>query len=301
MNLFASSADAIGRTPLIELTRFGRAAGCAGRILAKVESRNPGGSVKDRIALAMIDAAGLKTGDTVVEPTSGNTGIGLAVVCAARGIKLILTMPESMSVERRQLLAALGAELVLTPATEGMRGAVERAHALASEVPQAVVLGQFDNPANPLAHYRTTAPEIWEATDGAFDAFVAGVGTGGTVSGVGRFLKEHRPQIEVVAVEPAESPLLSGGVAGPHKIQGIGANFVPKNFDCAVVDRVVQVSAVEAAEAARLLARTEGLLAGISSGAALCGAVKEATAGRTVVVVLPDGGERYLSTGLFNE
>lgn len=299
MQPFNSVADTIGHTPLVDLARFASAAGAAGRILGKLESKNPGGSVKDRVARAMIDAAGLTAGATVVEPTSGNTGIGLAVVCAARGIRLILTMPETMSVERRGLLAALGAELVLTPGTAGMRGAVERAAALQQEIAGAVVLGQFDNPNNPLAHYTTTAPEIWGATGGAFDLFVAGVGTGGTVSGVGRFLKEHSPKIEVIAVEPAESPLLSGGVAGPHKIQGIGANFVPKNFDCAVVDRITPVSADQAVQAARLLARTEGILAGISAGAALHAAAQATTIGRTVVVVLPDTGERYLSTGLF--
>lgn len=299
MYSFNSITDTIGRTPLVELTRFAAAMGVAGRIFGKLESRNPGGSVKDRVARSMVDAAGLDAGATVVEPTSGNTGIGLAVVCAARGIRLILTMPETMSVERRGLLVALGAELVLTPAGEGMRGAVERAEELKQEIDGAVVLGQFDNPNNPLAHYRTTAPEIWEATYGTLDVFVAGVGTGGTVSGVGRFLKERHPKIEIVAVEPAESPLLSTGVAGPHKIQGIGANFLPRNFDRSVVDRIALVSAEEAVCATRLLVQTEGILAGISSGAALHVAAGAATVGRKVVVVLPDTGERYLSTQLF--
>lgn len=301
MQLFESVADTIGHTPLVDLARFAALSGAKERIWGKLESRNPGGSVKDRVARSMVDASGLQAGATIIEPTSGNTGIGLALVCAARGMRLILTMPETMSIERRGLLAALGAELILTPAGEGMRGAVERAESLKTEIVGAVVLGQFDNPANPLAHYQTTAPEIWASTAGAFDAFVAGVGTGGTVSGVGRFLKEHNPAIEVVAVEPAESPILSGGVAGPHKIQGIGANFVPKNFDRSVVDRIAPVNAQEAMAAARLIARTEGLLVGISSGAALHAAAQIASTGQTVVVVLPDTGERYLSTQLFGQ
>lgn len=301
MQLFESVADTIGHTPLVDLARFAALSGAKERIWGKLESRNPGGSVKDRVARSMVDASGLQAGATIIEPTSGNTGIGLALVCAARGMRLILTMPETMSIERRGLLAALGAELILTPAGEGMRGAVERAESLRTEIAGAVVLGQFDNPANPLAHYQTTAPEIWTSTAGAFDAFVAGVGTGGTVSGVGRFLKEHNPAIEVVAVEPAESPILSGGVAGPHKIQGIGANFVPKNFDRSVVDRIAPVNAQEAMAAARLIARTEGLLVGISSGAALHAAAQIASTGQTVVVVLPDTGERYLSTQLFGQ
>lgn len=301
MQLFESVADTIGHTPLVDLARFAALSGAKERIWGKLESRNPGGSVKDRVARSMVDASGLQAGATIIEPTSGNTGIGLALVCAARGMRLILTMPETMSIERRGLLAALGAELILTPAGEGMRGAVERAESLKTEIVGAVVLGQFDNPANPLAHYQTTAPEIWTSTAGAFDAFVAGVGTGGTVSGVGRFLKEHNPAIEVVAVEPAESPILSGGVAGPHKIQGIGANFVPKNFDRSVVDRIAPVNAQEAMAAARLIARTEGLLVGISSGAALHAAAQIASTGQTVVVVLPDTGERYLSTQLFGQ
>ncbi|WP_449301202.1 cysteine synthase A [Planomonospora corallina] len=294
----------IGRTPLVRLARFG--VDLPGRLVAKLESANPGGSVKDRIARAMIEAAEdagrLAPGDHVVEPTSGNTGIGLAMVAAAKGYRLTLTMPESMSLERRALLAAYGADLVLTPAAAGMRGAVAEASRLAAEhgwfMPQ-----QFANPANPDVHLRTTGQEIWEDTAGEVDALVAGVGTGGTVTGVGRFLKDKKPGVRVVAVEPAESPVLSGGTAGPHGIQGIGAGFVPEVLDTGVYDEVLRVSVEEARDDARRLARTEGILAGVSGGAALSAATAVAARpeneGRLIVVVLPDTGERYLSTPLF--
>ncbi len=293
----------IGRTPLVELSRFG--ADAPARIVAKLESANPGGSVKDRIARAMVEAAEeaglLRPGDTLVEPTSGNTGIGLAMVAAAAGYRVIFTMPESMSVERRALLAAYGAEIVLTPAAQGMTGAVNEARKIAQQeryfMPQ-----QFENPANPDVHRRTTALEIWEDTDGLVDVIVAGVGTGGTVTGVGQVLKATRPEIRVVAVEPAESPVLSGGSAGPHGIQGIGAGFVPAVLDTGVYDEIERVTVDEARAAARRLARSEGILAGVSSGAALHAATVVAnrvTAGALVVVVLPDTGERYLSTPLF--
>jgi cysteine synthase A len=298
----------IGSTPLVALARFGAAGGAVARVLAKVEARNPGGSVKDRVALAMIEDAErrgtLAPGGTVVEPTSGNTGIGLALVCAVRGYRLVLTMPESMSVERRVLVAAYGAEVVLTPAALGMKGAIARAEELRATTPGAVTLGQFDNPANPAAHYAATGAEIWADTRGEVDIFVAGVGTGGMVSGAGRRLKEEsKGRVKVVAVQPAESPVLTGGAAGPHGIQGIGAGFVPGNYDARVVDAVVDVSYDEAAARCRELARTEGLLAGISSGAALHAAAelakKAANRGKTIVAILPDTGERYLSTGLY--
>ncbi|WP_432837814.1 cysteine synthase A [Dactylosporangium sp. CA-092794] len=294
----------IGRTPLVRLARF--EPGLPARLLAKLEAANPGGSVKDRIALAMIEAAeasgALRPGGSIVEATSGNTGIGLAMVAAARGYRLALTMPESMSAERRALLAAYGAELVLTPAAAGMRGAIERAHDLAAER-GAFMPRQFDNPANPEAHRRTTALEIWNDTDGDIDLFVAGVGTGGTLTGVGQALREKKPGLRVYAVEPDESPVLSGGTPGPHGIQGIGAGFVPAVLDPAVYDEIVRVDADQARAAARRLARTEGILAGVSGGAALHAAAAIArrpeNAGKTVVVVLPDTGERYLSTPLF--
>jgi cysteine synthase A len=294
----------IGRTPLVELHRFG--SDLPVRLVAKLESENPGGSVKDRIALAMIEAAeasgDLLPGGTFVEPTSGNTGIGLAMVAAARGYGAVFTMPESMSVERRNLIAAYGARIVLTPAAQGMRGAIDEAHRLVAEngwyMPQ-----QFENPANPEVHRRTTALEIWDDLDGQLDVFVAGIGTGGTITGVGQVLKERNPSIHVVAVEPEESPVLSGGSPAPHRIQGIGAGFVPAILDTDVYDEVMKVSAPDAAEATRRLASSEGILAGISSGAALCAAVRLAErqelAGTTFLVVFPDTGERYLSTGLF--
>jgi cysteine synthase A len=301
---YSSVLGLIGRTPLVELSRFGE--GLPFRLLAKLESANPAGSVKDRIALAMIEAAEerglLGPGAHLVEPTSGNTGVGLAMVAAAKGYRLTLTMPESMSVERRALLAAYGAELVLTPAAQGMPGAIAAARELA-EREGWYSPSQFENPANPDVHRRTTAQEIWSDTDGEVDVLVAGVGTGGTVTGVGQFLKEKRPGVRVVAVEPAESPILSGGAPGPHGIQGIGAGFVPAVLDREVYDEVRRVTVEQARAAARALARTEGILAGVSSGAALHAATVLSTVvippRATVVVVLPDTGERYLSTPLF--
>lgn len=297
----------IGNTPMVELIRLGREAGAEARIVAKVESFNPAGSVKDRIALAMVEQAEargtLRPGGTIIEPTSGNTGVGLALVSALKGYRLILTMPETMSIERRRLVAAYGARVVLTPGDEGMKGAIARAEALRREIPGAVILGQFSNPANPERHYRTTGDEIWRDTDGRVDLLVAGVGTGGTLCGTGRRLRELNPQIGLVAVEPASSPVLSGGKPGAHKIQGIGAGFIPENFDAALVDRVVTITDEQAIGTARLLAAREGLLAGISSGAAVCAALQLArerrNRGKTIVVVLADTGERYLSTPLY--
>lgn len=299
----------IGNTPLVALNRFAAAHGLKAELIAKVESFNPGGSAKDRIACAMLDdacARGLLCdGGTVIEPTSGNTGVGLALLAAVRGYRVILTMPASMSVERRRLLAAYGAEIVLTPAEEGMAGAVRRAEALASELPGSLLVGQFANRMNPLAHERTTGPEIWRDTDGRIDAFVATIGTGGTVSGTGRYLKAQSPAVRVIGVEPAASPLLTEGHAGPHGIQGIGANFVPATFDRSVVDEILTVTDRESYEVGRALARTEGLLVGISSGAAAAAALRVAErremAGKRIVVLLPDTGERYLSTELFEE
>ncbi|MDR2548684.1 MAG: cysteine synthase A [Desulfobulbus sp.] len=293
---------ATGNTPLVRLARLATGA----ELLAKVESMNPLGSVKDRVAVAMVDDAEqrglLKPGGTIVEPTSGNTGIGLAFVGAGRGYVLILTMPESMSIERRKLLAHLGARLVLTPAAEGMKGAVARAREICDRTPGAWMPDQFANPANPAMHRRTTGPEIWQQCDGRIDALVAGVGTGGTISGAGGFLKERHPGLRVVAVEPAASPVLSGGLAGPHKIQGIGAGFVPDNLDHSLLDEIMTVDNEEAIDAARTLARTEGILCGISGGAALACALRLAArpqyAGKRIVTVLPDTGERYLSTEL---
>lgn len=303
----SSVTELIGDTPLVRLVRYDEAIGAQGVIYAKVEFFNPGGSVKDRVALSMIDsaeAAGvLKPGATIIEPTSGNTGVGLAMVGTARGYKVVLTMPETMSIERRKLLAALGAEIVLTPGAPGMKGAIAEAERLRDATPGAVILGQFVNPANPEAHYRSTGPEIWEALDGKVDFFVAGVGTGGTVSGTGRYLKERNPEVRIVAVEPVDSPVLSGGKPGPHKLQGIGAGFVPEIYDATVVDEVMTVGTEEAFEATRRLAATEGLLVGISSGAALYAASeiarREENRGKNIVVLLPDTGERYLSTPLF--
>lgn len=309
METIATSVlELIGRTPLVELQRLGRRTDTAARIVAKVESRNPAGSVKDRVALAMVEAAEargeLRPGATIIEPTSGNTGVGLALVSALKGYRLILTMPETMSIERRRLVAAYGARVELTPGAEGMAGAIARARALQAGIPGSVILQQFENPANPERHYRTTGDEIWRDTDGRVDLFVAGVGTGGTVSGTGRRLKELNPAVEIVGVEPAASPVLSGGQPGPHRIQGIGAGFVPANFDPAVVDRILRVDDAQAIAAARMLARCEGLLAGISSGAALWAALhlarQEALRGKTIVVLLPDTGERYLSTVLYD-
>ena len=296
--------DLIGGTPLLKLNRFAPGT----EILAKLECMNPLSSAKDRAALYMIREAeengALKPGGVIVEPTSGNTGVGLAYIGAIQGYRVILTMPESMSMERRRLLAALGAELVLTPAAQGMAGAVEEARRLVAEMPGAWLPDQFGNPANPRSHYETTGPEIWRDTDGTVDVLIAGVGTGGTVCGAGRYLKEQKPSVKVIAVEPDESPILSGGQAGPHKIQGIGANFVPENYDTAVVDEVFRVPGDRALETGRALARTEGLLCGISSGAAVWAAVELARrpdfAGKTIVAILPDTGERYLSTEMFS-
>lgn len=299
--------DLVGNTPLLELSNYNKAKGLKARLIVKLESFNPAGSVKDRVALAMIEdaeASGLlKPGATIIEPTSGNTGIGLAFVAAAKGYKLILTMPDTMSIERRNLLKALGAELVLTPGANGMKGAIARAEELKAATPGAVILQQFDNPANPAMHERTTGQEIWRDTEGVVDIFVAGVGTGGTVSGVGAALKKHNPAVKVVAVEPTDSPVLSGGAPGAHKIQGIGAGFVPKNYNPAVVDEILQVTNDDAIRAGRELAKLEGLLVGISSGAAVSAATRLAllpeNAGKTIVALLPDTGERYLSTLLY--
>lgn len=299
--------DLVGRTPLMELSAYSRLHGLASPLVAKLEMFNPSGSVKARTALALItdaEARGqLRPGATLIEPTSGNTGIGLAMVAAIKGYRLVLTMPETMSLERRNLLAALGAEIVLTPGAQGMAGSIAAAEALRDATPGAVILQQFDNPANAAVHERTTGEEVWADTAGQVDVFVAGVGTGGTVSGVARALKRHRPDVHVVAVEPASSPVLSGGQAGPHRLQGIGANFVPGNYDATVVDEVLPVADDDAFLAARQLAATEGLLAGISSGAALHAACVLARRprwlGRRIVVLLPDTGERYLSAGLY--
>lgn len=299
--------DLVGNTPLLELSNYNKAKGLKARLIVKLESFNPAGSVKDRVALAMMEdaeASGLlKPGATIIEPTSGNTGIGLAFVAAAKGYKLILTMPDTMSVERRNLLKALGAELVLTPGANGMKGAIARAEELKAATPGAVILQQFDNPANPAMHERTTGQEIWRDTEGVVDIFVAGVGTGGTVSGVGAALKKHNPGVKVMAVEPTDSPVLSGGAPGAHKIQGIGAGFVPKNYNPAVVDEILQVTNDDAIRAGRELAKLEGLLVGISSGAAVSAATRLAllpeNIGKTIVILLPDTGERYLSTLLY--
>ena len=297
--------EKVGGTPLIEIS--GKLNKGGAKVLAKVEFFNPGGSVKDRIALSMVEAAEkdgiLKPGATIIEPTSGNTGVGLALVSAVKGYHLILTMPETMSIERRKLAAAYGAEIVLTPGSDGMKGAIAKANALREATPGAVILQQFENPANPAKHNVTTGPEIWADTEGAVDAFVAGVGTGGTLTGVGKFLKAQKPGVKVFAVEPDTSPVLSEGKAGPHKIQGIGAGFVPKTLDTGIYDAVIKVSADNAGATARALAAKEGLLVGISSGAAAFAALELAKqpewAGKTIVALLPDTGERYLSTWLF--
>ena len=307
MTIYASVSELIGNTPLVELTNYEKNHGLKARIVGKVESFNPAGSIKDRIAKAMIDDAlerGVIDGDTVlIEPTSGNTGIGLAALAAARGMRLIIAMPETMSIERRNLMKAYGAELVLTDGSLGMKGAIARADELAAEIPNSFIVGQFTNPANPAVHEATTGPEIWEATDGRVDIFVAGVGTGGTVSGAGAYLKRMNPDVQVVAVEPASSPVLSEGRAGAHKIQGIGAGFVPDTLDTAVYDEVITVADEDALNVGRELAAKEGLLVGISSGAAVAAATELArrpeNAGKTIVVILPDTGERYLTTAMF--
>ncbi len=299
--------ELIGKTPLLELNKFSAQKGLQNPIIAKVEYFNPGGSVKDRIALAMIEDAEkkgiLQPGATIIEPTSGNTGVGLALVSAVKGYHLILTMPETMSVERRNLVKAYGAEVRLTPGKDGMPGAIRAAEELRESIPGAVILQQFENPANPAKHYGTTGPEIWEQTDGQVDIFVAGVGTGGTISGVAKYLKEKNPGVKVVAVEPSSSPVLNGGQSGPHKIQGIGAGFVPKTYDASVIDEVLDIDNDDAIRTGRELAQQEGLLVGISSGAAAFGASVVASrpenAGKKVVVLLPDTGERYLSTVLY--
>lgn len=299
--------DLVGNTPLLELTNYSKRHGLKARLVVKLEYFNPAGSVKDRVALAMIEDAeqkGILTpGTTIIEPTSGNTGVGLAFVASAKGYNLVLTMPDTMSMERRNLLKALGAQLVLTPGAEGMKGAIARAQQLKSEVQESVILQQFENPSNPAIHQRTTGQEIWCDTAGKVDIFVAGVGTGGTVTGVGHALKAHNPSVKVVAVEPADSPVLSGGAPGPHKIQGIGAGFVPKIFDAQVVDEIVKVANDDAIRTSRELAAAEGLLVGISSGAAVYAATQLAllpqNEGKTIVALLPDTGERYLSTILY--
>ncbi len=309
MKIAKHLTDLIGNTPLLELANYGAALKLHCSILAKLEYFNPAGSAKDRIAFAMIEDAEqrglLQPGCTIIEPTSGNTGIGLASVSAAKGYKVILTMPDTMSIERRNLLRAYGAQLVLTPGAQGMKGAIEKAKELAGEISGAFIPSQFDNPANPAVHYRTTGPEIWRDTDGNIDAYVAGVGTGGTLSGAGKYLKEHNPQIKIFAVEPDTSPILNGGKPGPHKIQGIGANFVPANYNASIVDEVMDISAEDAYATCRLLAKHEGLLVGISAGAAAFAATKLAQrpefAGKTIVALLPDTGERYLTTPGFIE
>lgn len=301
-----SILERLGGTPLVEIS--GKLNKGGARVLAKVESFNPGGSAKDRVALAMVEAAEaagtLKPGATIIEPTSGNTGVGLALVSAVKGYRMVLTMPDTMSVERRKLAAAYGAEIVLTPGADGMKGSIAKANELRDSIPGAVILQQFENPANPESHYETTGPEIWADADGDVAAFVAGVGTGGTITGVARYLKEKSSEVKIVAVEPDTSPLLSEGKAGPHKLQGIGANFIPKTLDVSILDEVVKVSAEDAGRTARAAAAGEGILVGISSGAALWAALELSKrpeyGGKTIVVLLPDTGERYLSTWLFD-
>ena len=306
-DIYTSVEQLIGNTPLLRLDRLGAQEGWKARVLAKLEYLNPGGSAKDRLALALIDDAEargvLKPGGTIIEPTSGNTGIGLAMVAAARGYHVILTMPDSMSAERRAMLAAYGAQLVLTPGALGMQGSVDKASELAASIPGSFIPGQFENPAGPAAHYRTTGPEIWRDTDGRVDILVAAVGTGGTLSGTGKYLKEQNPALRVAAVEPDASPLLSGGQAGPHGIQGIGANFIPKALDRSVYDQVIRVTDQDAFTMGREAVRREGILVGISSGAALWAAgqlaSREENAGKTIVAILPDSGDRYFSSPMF--
>jgi len=307
--IYKSLTDLIGRTPLLELTNYEKKHALKAKVIAKLEYFNPAGSVKDRIAKSMIEDAEarglLKPDSVIIEPTSGNTGIGLASVAAAHGYRIILTMPETMSIERRNLLKAYGAELVLTEGAKGMRGAIEKAEELAKEIPNSFIPGQFVNPANPAIHKATTGPEIWNDTDGDIDIFVSGIGTGGTITGAGEFLKSKKPDIKIIAVEPAASPVLSKGTVGPHRIQGIGAGFVPQVLNTEIYDEIITVENDDAFAAGRELARTEGLLVGISSGAALWAATEAAkrpeNAGKNIVVILPDTGERYLSTPLFSE
>lgn len=308
-NIHKSLTELIGKTPLLELTNYEKKYNLKSKLIAKLEYFNPAGSVKDRIAYAMIKDAEekgiLKEGSTIIEPTSGNTGIGIASVATAKGYRAILTMPETMSVERRNLLKAYGAEVVLTDGTKGMKGAIAKAEELAKEIPNSFIPAQFDNPANPAIHYETTGPEIWEDTDGKVDIFVSGIGTGGTITGVGKFLKEKNPNVKIIAVEPKDSPVLSKGVAGPHKIQGIGAGFVPTTLETSVYDEIITVENEDAFKKGREIALTEGVLVGISSGAALWAAAELAqrpeNEGKTIVVILPDTGDRYLSTALFTE
>ena len=309
MRVFTSADQLIGHTPLLRLTHIENAFGLEAKILAKLEYLNPAGSAKDRIARKMIETAendgSLKAGGTIIEPTSGNTGIGLAAVAAARGYRVIITMPDTMSKERRMIIAAYGAELVLTDGALGMAGAIAKAEELQKEIPGSIIAGQFSNPANPAAHYETTGPEIWEDTDGEVDLFVAGIGTGGTITGTGRFLKEKNPAVKVVGLEPAGSPFLSKGTAGPHGLQGIGAGFIPEALDTEVYDEILTVTDEEAYAAGRLLGKKEGILCGITSGAAVHAAVRLAkrpeNKGKTIVALLPDTGDRYLSTPLFEE
>ena len=307
--IYTSADQLIGKTPLLELTHIEKELGLKAKVLAKLEYFNPAGSVKDRIALGMIEDAeksgALKPGATLIEPTSGNTGIGIAAVAAAKGYKVIIVLPDTMSVERRTLMKAYGAELVLTEGAKGMKGAIAKANELKEEIEGSIILGQFDNQANPATHFATTGPEIWEDTDGQVDIFVAGVGTGGTLTGVGKYLKEKNPNVQIVAVEPEGSPVLSEGKAGAHKIQGIGAGFVPATLDTSVYDSVIKISNEDAFATGKEIARTEGVLVGISSGAALAAAAQLAkaseNAGKTIVVLLPDSGDRYLSTTLFTD
>ncbi len=305
--VYDSILDLVGKTPLVELKRIEEKEGRQAKLIAKVESFNPAGSVKDRIAKAMIEDAEakglLKEGSVIIEPTSGNTGIGLAAAATVKGYRMILTMPETMSVERRNIVKAYGAEVVLTDGTKGMKGAIEKADELAKEIPNSFIAGQFVNPANPATHKKTTGPEIWEDTDGEVDIFVAGVGTGGTITGTGEYLKEKKPEVKIVAVEPASSPVLSEGVSGPHKIQGIGAGFVPETLNTSLYDEIIKVANEDAFETGKYLAAEEAILAGISSGAALYAAIqlakREENKGKTIVVLLPDNGDRYYSTALF--
>ena len=305
--VYDSILDLVGKTPLVELKRIEEKEGLQAKLIAKVESFNPAGSVKDRIAKAMIEDAEakglLKEGSVIIEPTSGNTGIGLAAAATVKGYRMILTMPETMSVERRNIVKAYGAEVVLTDGTKGMKGAIEKADELAKEIPNSFIAGQFVNPANPATHKKTTGPEIWEDTDGEVDIFVAGVGTGGTITGTGEYLKEKKPEVKIVAVEPASSPVLSDGVSGPHKIQGIGGGFVPDTLNTSIYDEIIKVENEDAFETGRYLAAEEAILAGISSGAALYAAIqlakREENKGKTIVVLLPDNGDRYYSTALF--